>query len=142
MRARWTFLALLLTVSHAAVASEALKYAAAYECQAMSINQAMTRVCATQHPQLAARAASAYTQWLTRNADKASAAIKACKAQVQKFSEEKSTRKDATFYQQEMEGLKREIIVSFKAKVRKDGASVCEGALSQLETPGGAADFK
>jgi len=61
MRARWTFLVLLFAVSHAAVASEGLKYAAAYECQAMSINQAMTKVCASAHPALAQRASSAYT---------------------------------------------------------------------------------
>ena len=61
---------------------------------------------------------------------------------MQKFSEEKSTRKDAEFIQQQMAELKREIIVSFKAKVAKDGASVCEAALGQLETAGGPADFK
>lgn len=142
MRARWTFLALLFAVCHGAAASEGLNYAAAYECQAMSINQAMTTVCATMHPKLAARSSSAYGKWLTRNADKAAAAIKVCKAQVQKFSEERSNRKDAAFYQQQMDGLKKEIIASFKAKVAKDGASVCEDALGQLETPGGPVDFK
>ncbi len=133
---------LLFAVSEAAMASEGLQYAAAYECQAMSINQAMSKVCAVQHPQLAARASSAYTKWLTRNADKAGAAIKVCKAQVQKFSEERTTRQNAQAIEKQMEELKREIILSFKAKVAKDGVAVCEEALGQLETPGGPVDFK
>lgn len=142
MRARWMFLALLSVVSHAAIASEGLKYAAAYECQAMSINQAMTKVCATQHPQLADRAARAYTSWLTRNAEKAAAAIKVCNAQMQQFSTEGSTKIDAAFIQRQMDGMKRDIIASFKAKLAKDGVGVCEDALGQLETVGGPVDFK
>jgi hypothetical protein len=142
MRARWIFLALLSAVSQVAVAAEGLTYAAAYECQAMSINHAMSKVCSSAHPALADRATRAYASWLTRNADKAAAAIKVCKAQVQQYSQQASTKKDAAFYQQQMDGLKREIIASFKAKVVKDGVSVCEDALGQLETAGGPVDFK
>jgi uncharacterized protein YicC (UPF0701 family) len=139
---RTTILAILFVTSTGAAASEALKYVGAYECQATAINEETVKACAILEPQMATRASEAFAKWLARNSAKAEAAAVACTAQMQMLSETAANKEEVDYLRKQLVDLRREIIDSFRDRISREGSSVCEDALRQLENGTGAMDFK
>ncbi|WP_041741045.1 hypothetical protein [Collimonas fungivorans] len=141
MLARATMLGLAMAVSGHVSASEALIYAAVYECNSKSINLEMVQICSTQFPKLATRAADAYRMWLTRNSTKAAATENACEQELRaKATSDSKLEVDAV--RKQMNDLKKEIRSNFQVRVQVEGASACDESLRQLETGSGAMDLK
>lgn len=139
---RTAILAILFVASTGAAASEALKYVGAYECQATAINEEIVKACATLDPQMATIASEAFAKWLARNSAKAEAAAAACADQMQMLSKDAENKEEVDYLRKQLVDLRREIIDSFRERISREGSSVCEGALRQLETGTGAIDFK
>jgi uncharacterized protein YicC (UPF0701 family) len=139
---RTAILVILFVASAGAAASEALKYVGAYECQATAINEEMVNACATLQPQMATRASEAFSKWLARNSAKAKAAAAVCTDQMQMLSKDAANKEEVDYLRKQLVDLRREIIDSFREQISREGSSVCEGALRQLENGTGAMDFK
>jgi uncharacterized protein YicC (UPF0701 family) len=138
---RMAILAILFVASTGAAASEALKYVGAYECQATAINEEMVNACATLQPQMATRASEAFAKWSVKNSAKAEAAA-ACTDQMQMLSKDVANKEEVDYLRKQLVDLRREIIDSFRERISREGSSVCEDALRQLENGTGAMDFK
>lgn len=127
MYLRSLVLSILLFAPMAARASDALIFAAVYECHADEVNRDMAEACKRTFPELSAIASDALAIWRARNADKAKQIAATCEP--------------AAFQAQALK-VKEAIRTGFLAQMRERGKSACVVALEQLSTGAGAMDLK
>ncbi|WP_431477705.1 hypothetical protein [Massilia eburnea] len=125
----------------AAWASDALIYAAVYECNADEINQALVTDCSATYPSLSVDAAEALRKWRNRNTAKAKLAKNACESELS-FKGGNVTPAEVEAFQSKISNIKSDIRKDFLARQQSGGEAVCIDALHLLETGSGAMDLK
>ena len=132
-------LALFLLVPVISIASEGMVYVAVYECEADDINRVMVEACSSQFPDLSKQANEALAAWRKRNAAKASAAKEAC---ANMEDSENASTSDRNAFRRLITDKKAEILSSFTADIRRQGATPCREAIRQLQAVGGPLEIR
>jgi hypothetical protein len=132
---------LLLLIPVAVSASEAMIYAAVYECDAEAVNQDLVEACSSQYPELSTHASAAFAKWRSRNSIKANLAKEACAVDLQEKAKH-APASEIDLVRKLMADTRANIRNDFQARFRNEGKRACAEALGQLEAGGGAMDFK
>lgn len=122
-------------------ASEAIVYAAVYECNADEVNQALVETCSDSYPELFTAASEAMREWRGRNSAKARLAKESCEVEL-RAKETGTTQTEMNAIRSQMSNIKSEIRRNFYAQLQSDGKGVCIEALHHLASGSGAMDFK
>ena len=124
-----------------AYASEALIFAAVYECNADEVNRGMVQTCTDRYPELSMAASGALVKWRARNAVKAQLAKEACESELQEKAKTEAASEINTV-RERIADVKKKIRNGFLAQLQADGKSACTGALHQIATGSGSMDLK
>lgn len=122
-------------------ASEALIYAAVYECNADEINQALVADCSATYPSLSGDAVESLRKWRNRNTAKAKLAKNNCESELSDKGKS-VTPAEVEAFRSQISNIKSDIRKDFLARLQRGGETVCIDALHQLETGSGAMDLK
>ena len=125
----------------ATTASEALIYAAIYECHADEINQDLARICSDTFPAMSSDAADALSKWRSRNSIRAQQEKDSCENEL--HEKERSARKSETeTVRGKISNGMDEIRQGLFANLKSRGKDFCIEALHQLAVGSGAVDIK
>lgn len=115
-------------------ASDALIYVAAYECDAVEINQDLVEMCSKQFPDLSLKANDALLTWRDRNLPNADAAKNRCSRELDEKSKSASAD-ELQAIRTLIADTKAKIHSGFQDQILKEGPAACLDAFDQLKSP-------